>query len=234
MKFKQRATGHEIMDDLNCQGEVVTQTLRELDFINRWLGGNTITLQGIFKVLKSHKKKKVRIADLGCGSGELLHLIYQRAQREHYGVELVGIDANPHIVNYATEMIVPSYPMVFQSTNVLSASFQEEVYDIITATLFTHHFTDDELVYLLKRWTQQARIAVVINDLHRHFLAYHSIRLLTLLFSKSSMVKYDAPLSVRKGFTRKELQTILKRAGITHYQLAWRWAFRWQLIITHE
>lgn len=233
MNLHERATGHEIMDDLNCHGDVVAQTLRELDFINRWLGGNAITLQGIFKVIEQSKQKKLRIADMGCGSGELLQLIYQRALRQRYQVELVGIDANPHIVRYASERVAPASPITFQSKNVLSPSFQQETFDIITATLFTHHFTDDELVALLKNWAQQARLAVVINDLHRHFLAYHSIRLLTWLFSKSAMVKYDAPLSVRKGFTRKELEMILKRAGIRKYRLSWRWAFRWQLIIIH-
>jgi hypothetical protein len=45
------------------------------------------------------------------------------------------------------------------------------------------------------------------------------------------MVKFDAPLSVLRGFSRHELVSILSQAGITHYKLRWRWAFRWQLVI---
>jgi hypothetical protein len=74
-------------------------------------------------------------------------------------------------------------------------------------------------------------VGIVVNDLHRHWLAYHAIKILTRLFSKSAMVKYDAPLSVLRGFTRGELADILKKAGIVQYTLKWKWAFRWQIII---
>jgi hypothetical protein len=71
------------------------------------------------------------------------------------------------------------------------------------------------------------RLGFFINDLHRHPLAYHSIRLLTRTFSKSYLVKNDAPLSVRRGFRRGEWQRLLHDAGITGYTCSWRWAFRW-------
>ena len=45
------------------------------------------------------------------------------------------------------------------------------------------------------------------------------------------MVRFDAPLSVRRAFTRAELEHIMAEAGITTYHLRWKWAFRWQLII---
>lgn len=45
------------------------------------------------------------------------------------------------------------------------------------------------------------------------------------------MVKFDAPLSVLRAFTKNEWITILKEAGIKDYSLRWKWAFRWQLII---
>jgi hypothetical protein len=76
----------------------------------------------------------------------------------------------------------------------------------------------------------QVRIGIVINDIHRHWLAYYSIKLLTRLFSKSAMVKFDAPLSVLRAFSRQELSDILHQAGIRHFQLSWKWAFRWQAV----
>ncbi|MFN5432860.1 MAG: SAM-dependent methyltransferase, partial [Cyclobacteriaceae bacterium] len=70
--FTHRSTGIEIMDDLACRGEVVDQTLRELDFINHWLGGNAVTLNGLRSLWKTiPKNHRITIADLGCGSGEM-------------------------------------------------------------------------------------------------------------------------------------------------------------------
>jgi hypothetical protein len=114
---------------------------------------------------------------------------------------------------------------------VLSKEFQEKKFDVVLATLFTHHFSNDLLSDLLKLLKLQTRIGIIINDIHRHWFAYHSIRLLTKLFSNSDMVKTDAPLSVLRGFTRSELESILKRAGIKTYSLRWSWAFRWRLIV---
>jgi hypothetical protein len=97
--------------------------------------------------------------------------------------------------------------------------------------LFFHHFTADQLVDVLGSLKSQCRVGIVINDLHRHPLAYYSIKLLTQFFSKSSMVKFDAPLSVMRGFTRLEWEEILRQAGITDYTLKWKWAFRWEILI---
>jgi len=77
---------------------------------------------------------------------------------------------------------------------------------------------------------EQARIGIVINDLHRHPLAYHSIRYLTKWFSKSYMTQYDAKLSVLRGFYREELENLLIEAGWENIEISWQWAFRWLVV----
>lgn len=224
------------MDDLDCQGEVVEQTLRELDFINQWLGGNAVTLNGLEKCWASTPKDKaISIADLGCGSGEILRLIAARAYSQKRKVVLNGFDANLNIVHFANEHSLNSFnnelKINFEALNIFSDDFKARKFDIILCTLFLHHFTEEELVQTFRSLKQQARLGIIVNDIHRHPLAYYSIKWLTNLFSKSSMVKFDAPLSVLRAFTRKELEQILSKAEIKHYQLRWKWAFRWQLII---
>jgi ubiquinone/menaquinone biosynthesis C-methylase UbiE len=83
--FSQRSRQVEIMDDLLCSGKIVDQTLTELDTINKWLGGNEVTIQGVDQLLKKRDKNKViSIADLGCGSGEMLMLMQKWAKRNSY------------------------------------------------------------------------------------------------------------------------------------------------------
>lgn len=225
--FSRRSTGVEIMDDLNCAGEVVHQTLRELEFINRTLGGNAVTIDGVQQLVSESKKTSIRVLDLGCGGGDMLRLLRGRLKVK---TTCKGIDANPHIVEYAR--LHNSEPDIsFETANILSDEFKQETCDVAIATLFFHHFSDDQLVRIFSQLKQQAQVGIVINDLHRHPLAYYSIRLLIRLFSKSSMVKFDAPLSVLRGFSRKELESILERAGINNYLLKWKWAFRWQIIV---
>ncbi|MCB0486907.1 MAG: methyltransferase domain-containing protein [Cyclobacteriaceae bacterium] len=232
-RFSQRSQHIEIMDDLNCQGEVVEQTLRELEVINRLLGGNHVTINGIQKLLSDNiqNNKTLTIVDLGCGGGDILKEISRWANKHNINVRLVGIDANPFIVRFAENNCSDYRDIEFRVDNVFDANFQSQSFDIIVATLFTHHFSSQELSQLLSTLNRQAKIGVVINDLHRHWFAYHSIRILTRLFSRSKMVKFDAPLSVLRAFRKDDLVEVLNQAGIKHYILRWKWAFRWQLII---
>lgn len=219
ISLRTRSSELEIMDDLDCHGEVVDQTLRELEIINRLLGGDRVTIDGINQLIK--KDRTYTIADLGCGGGDLA----MKIEKQNGNVKVVGIDANPNIIVFAKR----HYPGIqFETLDVFSNEFKKREYDIITATLFVHHFSDEQLVELFRSFN--ARIGVVINDIHRHSLSYYSIKFLTRLFSKSAMVKFDAPLSVRRAFKKKELVTILDKAGIKRYSLRWKWAFRWQLI----
>jgi 2-polyprenyl-3-methyl-5-hydroxy-6-metoxy-1,4-benzoquinol methylase len=230
--LRNRSSEIEIMDDLDCRGEVVDQTLRELDFINQWLGGNAVTLQGLKNVLKNQSKnKEITIADLGCGSGEMLRLIAKNAAQENRTLKLLGIDANPNIIEFAKTHTSEFDNISFEAVNIFSEEFRDRKFDIVLCTLFLHHFTEDQLVAIFKSLHQQTTIGIIVNDIHRHTLAFYSIKWLTQLFSKSAMVKFDAPLSVQRAFTKKELADILSKAGITNYQLKWKWAFRWQLII---
>ena len=230
--FNTRSAATEIMDDLDCKGEVVDQTLHELDFINHWLGGNAVTLNGLKKLLsKVDSKKDISIVDLGCGSGEMLRLIAKQAKQEERNVNLIGIDANPNITSFAQNHSSAYSNIGFEAQDIFSKEFQQRKFDVVLATLFFHHFDDDQLIAFFKQLKDQVKIGIVINDIHRHPLAYHSIRLLTKFFSKSSMVKFDAPLSVLRAFKKQELINILKKAGIENYSLKWRWAFRWQVII---
>jgi 2-polyprenyl-3-methyl-5-hydroxy-6-metoxy-1,4-benzoquinol methylase len=228
--FANRSSAIEIMDDLNCNGEVVHQTLRELEFINRWLGGNAVTLDAVKKLAAHHENETIHIADLGCGGGDMLKLLADWGRKNNLKLTLTGIDANRYIIDFAINNC-KSYPEIsFEILDIFSKDFQSRKYDIVMGTLFFHHFSQQSLVDFFSTLKVQVRIGIIINDIHRHRLAFHSIRLLTKFFSKSSMVRFDAPLSVLRAFTKRELENIFSHAGIQTYQLKWKWAFRWQLI----
>jgi 2-polyprenyl-3-methyl-5-hydroxy-6-metoxy-1,4-benzoquinol methylase len=234
LKFTNRVDLPEIMDDFTVSGDLIKRTLLEIERINRLLGGNSVTVSGVKYLLKKSARKnmKVTVADLGCGGGEMSMLLHDLGRTMGISMEITGIDANQHIVNFCQGKFANQPELKFEVCDVLSDSFGRKSCDIITATLFMHHFNDDELVALLKGLAKQAKLGIVINDLHRHWFAYYSIKFLTWMFSKSSMVKYDAPLSVRRAFKREELEKILESAGMQDYSLKWRWAFRWQVIVS--
>lgn len=226
-----RSNEIEIMDDLNCSGEVVNQTLRELDKINHLLGGNYVTLAGIKSLLKNQNaNSNIRIVDLGCGSGDMLRRIADQKKQRGITFDLLGIDANPNITGFARSACTHNQ-ICFETIDIFSNEFKSKKFDIVLGTLFFHHFASEQLVEFFRQLKNQTTIGIIVNDIHRHPLAYYSIKLLTQFLSKSAMVKFDAPLSVRRAFRKQELTDIMDRAGITNYTIRWMWAFRWQIII---
>ena len=220
------------MDDLTLANDALRQNLDELETINTWLGGYQPVLNGLDRLRnKLSVGRPLRVADLGSGGGDTLRHVARWARKNEINVELTGIDANPFMLEYATAKS-REYPEIsFRELDIFSPEFQALPYDAPMCSLFCHHFTDDELVVMLRQWQRQAQAAVIINDLHRHWLAYHSIKWLTRLLGGSYLVRHDAPLSVARAFQRADWVALLARAGISTYELRWRWAFRWQLII---
>jgi len=228
-KFTQRSYQTELLDAPNIPKELLFQNLRELDFVNRTLGGHTITLSGI-KKLVIDKNKTYYIVDIGCGGGDAMKQIAGWAKRNGYKVKLTGVDMNADAIAYMNESckkyseingVVSDYRDFLKINNTI---------DIVHCSLFCHHLKDDELVELFSYLKQYPQIGFIINDLQRHWFAYYSIKYLTRLFNGSALVKNDAPLSVLRGFKKNELDHLFKKAEIEKVDIKWKWAFRYLII----
>jgi len=205
--------------------------MEELDFINTWLGGHHITIEGVSKLLSSSPSpgKTFSICEIGCGGGDNLRAIDTWATKQHIAVRLTGIDKKKECIDLAAEKNSDAkYSWICSAYE--TADIAAIAPDIIFSSLFCHHFTDDEMVIMLQWMQYNSRSGFFINDLHRHVIAYASIKALTGLFSKSYLVKNDAPLSVKRGFRRKDWQGFMQRADIQDYSIHWKWAFRWLII----
>jgi ubiquinone/menaquinone biosynthesis C-methylase UbiE len=100
------------------------------------------------------------------------------------------------------------------AADALEPPFRDESFDVVMASLFFHHLQNADCVRLLRYMWRLTRRRLIVNDLHRHPVAYVSIRVLTSLFSRSIMVRHDGPLSVRRAFRPCELLEIARKAGI--------------------
>lgn len=228
--FTIRTLDPELMDQPEA-GEMETRrALKELDTINHLLGGYSVIFDALDKL--HWTDKTMTIMDLGCGGGDMLRKIADWALKNKRHVNLIGVDRNPVMTAYAREESLVFPNIHYRTMNVLDDGLMEERADVIINSLFCHHFDNDELVMLVERMHKLASQVVIINDIHRHWFAYYSIKALTAIFSKNPLVKYDAALSVARSLTRREWEAILDRAGISDYTLRWMWAWRWQIIIT--
>ncbi len=228
---KYRTSRMEIMDDFNLQGVEMQELLTDLKRVNKMLGGNAITLKGINELLTGqYTNNTLTIIDIGCGDGEMLRQCAQWAHKKGVNVNLIGIDANAHILKEAEKRSEEIKNTTFKVVNVFAEKEILPEFDIALCTLFLHHFKEPQIEDLLNRLTGKAKVGVVVNDLHRSFWAFWLFRLYGLLFLKSRIARHDGLVSVARGFKRKELMRISEKIKGVH-QLKWKWAFRYQWII---
>ncbi|HEX9510861.1 MAG TPA: methyltransferase domain-containing protein [Puia sp.] len=227
MDFSKRSYQKELLDRNDIPFEDIERNMRELDFINTWLGGHAISLCGLKQLLKN--RKRVTVCEIGCGGGDNLRVLSRYCRRKDIGLQVTGIDNNAHCIAIARERWEGGNAEWVHS-DYRDVLFREEKPDIIFSSLFCHHFTDEELVSMLNWMEVSAGSGWYINDLQRHRFAYYAIRRLTGWLSGSYLVKNDAPLSVLRGFTRNEWEGILQKAGMVSYSIQWKWAFRWLIV----
>jgi len=227
MNFKQRSNTKELLDGDQIPFEDILVNMQELNTINTLLGGHAITVEGI-KVL-ARSKKQLHICEIGCGGGDNLVAIAKYAKANKINLYITGIDIKQACIEVAkgrdllhnAELIVSDYQAVSFATKP----------DIIFSSLFCHHFSHAQLIEQVQWMKANAAIGFFINDLQRNWLAYHSIKILTQLFSSSYLVKHDAPLSVARGFHRVEWMKIFNDAKIDRYTVQWKWAFRYLIVV---
>jgi SAM-dependent methyltransferase len=226
ISFAKRSDRKELLDRDDIPFTDIERNMQELDFINTWLGGHGISIQGLKRLLGG--RQRISICEIGCGGGDNLRVLSRYCRRRGIEAEMIGVDSNAFCIAVARENWKGGNADWVHS-DYRQVVFDKRKPDIIFSSLFCHHFTDEDLVFMLRWMDRNAGTGWYINDLHRHPLAYHSIRLLTKCWSRSYLVKNDAPLSVLRGFTREEWVNLLREAGVENYSLKWKWAFRWLL-----
>jgi 2-polyprenyl-3-methyl-5-hydroxy-6-metoxy-1,4-benzoquinol methylase len=218
------------MDDLDMSGELLIKTLDQIAGINKWLGGNGLTIDGISRILKTQPKDKViSIVDLGCGNGDMLREVAEFGKKKGYTFQLLGLDANQATIDHAVHLSEHFPEISYRKEDVLSEGFEAHRYDIALCTLFLHHFDDKVALRLIQTLVKNAKLGVVINDLHRHKLAYYLFKMLTSVMN-NPMVRTDGLISILKGFKRIDLERFSKHIDYKS-TITWRWAFRYQWII---
>ena len=230
---KHRTNQSEMMDDFDMEGNVLKDALDKIAKINQVLGGNKLTLQGIEQLIKNKPTEEtITIVDIGCGSGDMLRTLADYAENNKLDFKLIGVDANNCTVNYARELSL-NYPYIkYRCEDIFDKPFTELNYDIVLCTLTLHHFKDEEIIKLLEVFKANAKLGIVINDLERSSISYRLFQTLCFIFRLNDMSRKDGLVSILRGFKKTELEQFSKKLNFHNYKIQWKWAFRYQWIIS--
>jgi SAM-dependent methyltransferase len=231
--YSHRSTAPEFMDEASAAGPALHTALQELEYVNRFLGGNRATLRALEQYLDHDTRSTVTLLDLGTGAADIPRAIVQWARTRQLRVRIVAVDFNPSVCDWARQCTA-NYPEIdLQQADIFALPFDPETFDYVHCSLFLHHFPQEEAITIIRIMHTLCRKGIIINDLHRHPIAFHAITWMTRCLSRSPMVKHDAPISVLRGFKHSELVALGRLSGIPNLVVQRLWPFRF-LVMAHK
>jgi SAM-dependent methyltransferase len=207
-----RATEPERLDEGVTDREALA-SLADLRFVNRWLGNHPRFLAAVRPYLS--RSPRPRLLDVGCGSADVPAAL----ARASPSLLAVGVDIKLLHVRAAPAAVKTVV------ADVRALPFAAATFDVVTASLFLHHFDAAEAPGVLRTLYGLARRALVINDLRRARLPYVFGRAAFPLLFRSRVSVDDGLVSIRRGFTEREMRAAFAEAGIP-VRLARTWPYR--------
>ena len=129
--LRARATEPEQLDEGVPEAEAL-RSLADLRFVNRWLGNRGSLLRAV----RPHLPPGGRLLDVGCGSGDVPAFLLARLPGP---LLAVGVDVKTLHLRAAP----PAVRRVV--ADVRRLPFPDGAFDVVTASLFLHHFDDEDL-----------------------------------------------------------------------------------------
>jgi 2-polyprenyl-3-methyl-5-hydroxy-6-metoxy-1,4-benzoquinol methylase len=228
--FPERALAPERMDTEPLDGPTTERILSALENVNAWLGGVHATMS----VLKGFSKrwqagKRIRFIDWGTGSADIPRAIVRWCRRLGFRAEVLGIDQNRAIVEYARRACRDYPEITLLQTVAKDFPDPHEPFDYALSSLCLHHLSNLEVIQLLARSHRITSRGMIMNDLKRSARAWAWIWGLTRILRAHPIVQNDAPLSVRNAFTKKELEALAREAGLPYLKVATHFGYRFTL-----
>lgn len=228
--LRQRTSLPELMDDRSIGGAELREALEQLRLINHLLGAARPTIEGIEHFWRAAGcPATLSILDVGAGSGDLSQPMLRWAERHAVRMHIVLVDIHPETCAAAAAHHHDEPRVMVLCSDLLHLALHPA--DIVTTALFTHHFSPAELPHVYQAMANAARLGVVVNDLHRHLVAWATIWLATRLCSRNRMIRHDAPLSVRRGFKAADLRQLRATLNAPELRFMWRPLFRYLVML---
>ncbi len=232
VNLEHRSKEPELMDDPFVEEKALKIALSDISRVNKLLGGNSITVKAITKLINdTNLNKELVLLDLGCGDGEMLRIVADVCRKKNIKIKLIGVDLNDKSLGLAKSLSVLYPEIEYCKKNILQIDRSEFACDIIICTLTLHHLSCIEIKAVIQKAVELASLGIIINDLQRSKIAYYLFKIFSFFFIKGYIAKNDGLISIKRGFKKQELLSYAKGLNLQQYQIDWKWAFRYRWVI---
>ena len=219
--MKRKVIAELLDDDLGTPKEVA-DALADLRRINQWFGGTATTTDLVRRVTRIAALKRLSLLEIGAGLGDVPLGARRALARDGIELQVTLLD------RLWTHL--PSNGAATVSSDALRLPFCEGTFDIISCSLFAHHFEPNELRLLVEEALRVSRRAVLINDLIRSRV-HLALTYAGLPLFRSRITWHDAPASVRAAYTREEMQSLLAPIRAERLEITRHYLYRMGILV---
>lgn len=220
-----RRRGVELLDDPSIDSGVRARSMLDVTRSNRWLGGMRAALIEARAALTG-VGSNATLLDVGSGLADIPVRIAREAQRMGKSVETIAVDEATSILR-ASKLKV-SHVVCADARDL---PFADHSIDIVICSQILHHFEQTDAERFLKELDRIARSAVIVADLRRSWIAAVGFWFVSFPLRFHRVTRHDGVVSVLRGFTPRELQSMIRAAtGLAphvHRRLGFRLTARW-------
>ena len=225
----------ELLDGPLDDPAALIGNLRDLRRVNRWLGGVSLSGGALDALVADiwrgpDDDRIVTMLDVGTGGADIPAALVRRARLGHERrrsgrVRAIALDSRPEILaaalvaDPALEDLIASADLTIELGDGRSLPYPDRSIDVVHCSLVVHHLAPEEVVTLVREMVRVARLGIIVNDLIRGRAAYLGAWLLTRVATRNRYTRHDAPMSVRRAYTRPELLAMLAQADL---DVVWR------------
>jgi len=209
-----RIESDELLDAHDAPRADMERSLRDLRRFNRYFGG--------VRIYRSLVKRFAprSILDVGTGTSELLETMTDVPLR-------VGLDFKIDHLLYLRD----GSRVLRVVGDAQRLPFRRDAVDVVTSAHFLHHFSPDENAGILAESMRVARRGIAVNDTRRHYIPLLVTLLMGALRLVGRITRYDAPASVRQGYTIDEARAFVERVPAARRDVMRKWPFRLGILL---
>lgn len=213
-RFKQRSYELEHLDKGDYTAEEYEGCISELQLVNQWLGDASALRRTLLREIEAADLRSFSVLDVGAGSGELLRVIAAWARENQRTPHLYGVELNARSALAIIEESREYSSIRGIRGDAFQLPFADAQFDYAICSLFTHHFTDQQVTKVLRELERVARRRLFVIDLHRHPVAYFFYTTVGRLFLHNRLLREDGALSILRSFKPDELVQLAASAEL--------------------
>jgi Methyltransferase domain len=202
-----REVERELLDELPAGDRRAIGARRDLQKINAWMGHAHVMVRALAGAFTDRSPRS--IVELGAGDGTLLLRLAKRIAPRWKPLRVVLVDRQ--------RLLSPLTKAEFEALSWDVESLEMDVFDwlqrphpehsdVTIASLFLHHFAEDDLRRLLCHAAHQTGFFLACEPQRVNFTLCAAA--LLRFIGCNDLTRHDAKISVRAGFAENELSAL--------------------------